>query len=194
MGWKKGMVIIMLKKIKGICFVCLCVLCFVCFTGCGKDEALDAYKTDMETFFNNIAEINDNMNSIDVTQDGYVTEILGYLDSLDEEVAWMAELEVPEEFSAVDSLADEASENMTQAVSYYHMAYEGEEYDANMEAAAHEYYDRANTIIQYIITILHGEIPEGEGVTYTQEDKIFGGGYMNKTDDDDDTTGDVSNE
>lgn len=188
------MVIKMVNRLRGLCLICLCSL-FI--AGCGKDEALEEYKENMETFFNNIAEIDDNMNSIDVTQEGYVSEILGYLDTLDEEVAWMAELEVPEEFSAVESLADEASENMTQAVSYYHVAYEGEEYDENMEAAAHEYYDRANTIIQYIITILHGEIPEGEGVTYTQEDKIFGSGYMNKTDDgddnkteDDDKTGD----
>ena len=35
-----------------------------------------------------------------------------------------------------------------------------------------------------MITILHGEIPQGEGVTYTEEDKIFGGGYLNKTEED----------
>ena len=174
----------MFKNLRSLSFICLLFICIICLTGCGQDEALETYKADMETFFSNISEINDNMNSIDVSEDGYVTRILECLDELDEEVAWMAELEVPEEFSAVDSLADEASENMAQAVSYYHVAYEGEEYDANMEEAAHEYYNRANTIIQYIITILHGEIPEGEGVTYTQEDKIFGSGYMNKTDDD----------
>lgn len=174
---------IALKKFICLCIVCICAMFFA---GCGKDEALDEYKADMETFFNNIAEINDNMNSIDVTKEGYLELLLGYLDSLEEEVAWMAELEVPEEFSAVDSLADEASENMSQAVSYYHMAYEGEEYDENLESAAYEYYDRANTIIQYIVTLLHGEIPEGEGVTYTEEDKIFGEGYMNKTEDSDD--------
>ena len=174
----------MFKNIKILSFIYLLFICMLCLTGCGQDEALEIYKADMETFFSNISEINDNMNSIDVSEDGYVTRILEYLDELDEEVAWMAELEVPEEFSAVDSLADEASENMAQAVSYYHVAYEGEEYDANMEEAAHEYYNRANTIIQYIITILHGEIPEGEGVTYTQEDKIFGSGYMKKTEED----------
>ncbi|MCH5255878.1 MAG: hypothetical protein J1D87_01245 [Lachnospiraceae bacterium] len=170
----------MFKKFKGLCVIYLSALLLI---GCGKDEALDEYQTNMETFFNDIAEINDNMNSIDVGSEGYIEELLAYLDALDEEVAWMAELEVPDEFSAVDSLADQASENMSQAVSYYHLAYEGEEYDENMESAAGEYYDRANTIIQYIITILHGEIPEGEGVTYTEEDKIFGGGYMNKSED-----------
>ena len=168
--------------------ICLIVACIFLLTGCGEDESLNEYKENMETFFNNVAQINDNMNSIDISGEGYVEEMLGYLDSLNDEVSWMAELEVPEEFESVESLADDASENMSQAVSFYHMAYEAEEFDADMEDAAHQYYDRANTIIQYIITILHGEIPEGEGVTFTQEDKIFGEGYMNEKDDTEEET------
>lgn len=173
-----------LKKTKGIC---LGLFCFLLLAGCGKDEVLDEYQTNMETFFEHVAELNDNMNDIDVSKQDYVEQLLGYLDDLDTEITWMAELEVPEQFSAVESLADEAAENMTQAVSLYHLAYEGEQYDENMQQAAKEYYDRANTRIQYILMILHGEIPEGEGVTYTEENKILGGGYMNKTDEDDDS-------
>lgn len=150
-------------------------------TGCGEDEALNAYQADMETFFEHMAEFDDNMNAIDTGQEDYVAQLLEYLDALDAEVAWMAELEVPEQFSVVDNLADEASENMGQAVSYFHMAYEGEEFNSNYEEAAREYYERANIRIQYIIMLLHGEIPEGEGITYTEEeDSIFGGGYLNK--------------
>lgn len=172
-----------MKIIKGIFWVFLCCLLL---TGCGEDELLDEYQANMETFFEHVAEFNDNMNEIDVTKENYVDQMLGYLDALDEEIAWMAELEVPEQFSAAESLADEATENMTQAVSLYHMAYEGEEYDENMQQAAKEYYDRANLRIQYIITILHGGIPEGDGVTYTEENKILGSGYMNKDDEDGD--------
>ena len=29
---------------------------------------------------------------------------------------------------------------------------------------------------------MHGEIPEGEGVIYTEENSILGGGYLNKQD------------
>ena len=154
-------------------------------TGCGEDEALDTYQEEMETFFEHIAEFDENMNAIDVSQEDYVSQLLSYLDALDAEVAWMAELEVPEQFSAVDDLADEASENMRQAVSYFHMAYEAEEFMPNYEEAAREYYERANLRIQYIIMLLHGEIPEGENITYTEEDSIFGGGYLNKTDEED---------
>lgn len=176
----------------------LCLLCILFLTGCGEDDALDAYQADMETFFGHIEEFDENINAIDVGQEDYVAQLLEYLDALNEEVAWMAELEVPEQFSVVDNLADEASENMGQAVSYFHMAYEGEEFNPNYEEAAREYYERANIRIQYIVMLLHGEIPEGEGITYTEEsNSIFGDGYLNKTEDSEDGTGedaDVGND
>lgn len=183
-----------MKNVKGLCLLCLGMLPGIMLTGCGTDEALDEYQENMETFFEHIVEFDNDMNAIDVSQADYAAQMLDYLDALDAEVAWMAQLEVPEQFSAVESLADEASENMTQAVSFYHMVYEGGEYDANIEQAAREYYNRANIRIQYIVTILHGEIPEGEGVTYTEEDKIFGGGYLNKDaaeKEDDESAGDA---
>lgn len=169
----------------------LCLLCILFLTGCGEDDALDAYQADMETFFGHIEEFDENINAIDVGQEDYVAQLLEYLDELNEEVAWMAELEVPEQFSVVDNLADEASENMGQAVSYFHMAYEGEKFNPNYEEAAREYYERANIRIQYIVMLLHGEIPEGEGITYTEEsNSIFGDGYLNKTEkDSEDGTG-----
>lgn len=171
-------------QVRKISVLCLTLfLCGLMLTGCGKkDEALDEYQVNMATFFNHISEYHNSMNEIDVNQEGYVTQLLSYLDQLDAEIAWMAGLEVPAEFSAVESLADEASENMSQAVSLFHTAYEGETFDANTEQAAREYYERANVRLQYIVTILHGEIPEGEGVTYTEEDGIFGEGYLNQED------------
>lgn len=172
-----------MKKVRVLCLSLLC--CFM-LAGCGnnKNQKLEDYQESMETFFEHIAEYNDEMNNIDVSQEDYVAQMLDLLDGLDGELAWMSTLEVPDEFHAVESLADEASQNMTQAVSLYHMAYEGEEYDENIEAAAREYYSRANIRIQYIIVLLHGEIPEGEGVIYTEESSIFGGGYMNETEED----------
>lgn len=151
-------------------------------TACGEDEELTAYQEDMNTFFERAVEYNDKMNAIDRESDTAVIELLGYLDAFAEDIQWMAELTVPEQFSAVESLADEADENMKEAVALFHAAYDGESYDEGSEQAALEYYDRTNIRIQYIITILHGEIPEGEGVTYTEEHPLLGGGYLNKED------------
>lgn len=156
-------------------------LCVTLLTACGQDEELTAYQEDMNTFFEHIAGFNDNMNAIDASAEDAEDQLLSYLDQLQAEFTWMAELTVPDEFSAIDSLADEADENMKQAVSLYHRAYEAEIFDEPVAKAAREYYDRANIRIQYIISILHGEIPEGEGITYTEENSILGGGYLNRT-------------
>lgn len=164
------------------------VVCGFLLTACGEDEALTAYQEDMNTFFENAAAYNDNMNSIDPNSEDAVSQLLAYLDGLQNEITWMAQLEVPEQFSAAESLADEADENMKEAVSLFHSAYEGDTYDEALGQAALEYYERANIRIQYIITILHGEIPEGEGVTYTEEEGIFGGGFLNKTEEEDEET------
>ena len=164
--------------IMGVCLILIFLL-----TACGQDETLTAYQEDMNTFFERAAQYNENMNAIDRDSDTALTELLGYLDALAEDIEWMAELEVPEQFSAVESLADEADENMKQAVALFHAAYDGDTYDDGSAQAALEYYNRANIRIQYIIVILHGEIPEGEGVTYTEENALLGGGYLNQSDD-----------
>lgn len=172
-----------------------CLFFTLLFTACGQDEELTAYQEDMNTFFERAKEYNDKMNAIDSASDTAVIELLGYLDAFAEDIEWMAGLEVPNQFSAVESLADEADENMKEAVALFHAAYEGDTFDEPSEQAAREYYDRTNIRLQYIITILHGEIPEGEGVTYTEENSFLGGGYLNKEDEGDDSESeDVSGE
>ncbi len=163
-----------------IVILCVVLLCGLLITACGQDEELTAYQEDMNTFFEHIASYHEGMNAIDASAPDAKDQLLSYLDQLQAEFTWMAELTVPDAFSAVDSLADEADENMQQAVALYHSAYETDVFDEPTAQAAREYYDRANIRIQYIISILHGEIPEGEGITYTEESGILGGGYLNK--------------
>ncbi|MDE6945302.1 MAG: hypothetical protein K2P66_12855 [Lachnospiraceae bacterium] len=163
-----------------IVILCVVLLCGILITACGQDEELTAYQEDMNTFFEHIASYHEGMNAIDASAPDAKEQLLSYLDQLQAEFTWMAELTVPDAFSTVDSLADEADENMQQAVALYHSVYETEVFDEPTAQAAREYYDRANIRIQYIISILHGEIPEGEGITYTEESGILGGGYLNK--------------
>ena len=163
-----------------IVILCVVLLCGILITACGQDEELTAYQEDMNTFFEHIASYHEGMNAIDASAPDAKDQLLSYLDQLQAEFTWMAELTVPDAFSAVDSRADEADENMQQAVALYHSAYETDVFDEPTAQAAREYYDRANIRIQYIISILHGEIPEGEGITYTEESGILGGGYLNK--------------
>ena len=177
-----------MKTVNKFVTLCMALLCGLWLTGCGENAELAAYQEDMNTFFEHIAEINDGMNAIasDASTDSATKQkmLLSYLDQLQEEIAWMAELETPDQFSAVDGLADEADENMRQAVALYHNAYEAEEFDEVTAQVAKQYYERANLRIQYIIMILHGQIPQGEGITYTEDSGILGGGYLNQSDDD----------
>lgn len=176
-----------MRIMRKMALLCICVCCSLALAACGEDETLNTYQENMNTFFEHVANCNDGMNAIDPSSEDAVGQLLSYLDQLQEEITWMAELETPDQFSAVDGLADEADENMRQAVALYHQAYEAEPFDEAEAEAAREYYDRANLRIQYIIMILHGEIPEGEGITYTEENEILGGGYLNQTQEDEDS-------
>ena len=124
----------------------LLATCFaLSVTGCGENKDLTKYRKEMDEFFADIEIIHNKMNTID------------------------AESEVPEEFSSLESLADEASENMSLAVENYHDAYSKDSYNEYTAATADEYYARANKRLQYMIDILHGKMPEGDGVTITEE-------------------------
>lgn len=186
---------IVLKTVNKLVILCVSLLCGLWLTGCGEDEQLAAYQEDMNTFFRHIANIDEGMNAIDASADDAIDQLLSYLDQLQAEITWMAELETPDQFSTVDSLADEADENMRQAVALYHSAYEAEVFEEAFAQAAREYYDRANLRIQYIRMIFQGEIPEGEGITYIEDEGILGGGYLNQSDDDetDDDEAEVGN-
>lgn len=129
-------------------------------SGCGKNDELEAYKTNMNQFFENMKIFDSSINAIDPQSETAPGELLTLLDSMETSFSQMASLEVPEAFPGVDQLADEASEYMTEAVSCYHQAFEGESYDAGMADIAKQNYDRANLRIQYILSILHGDIPE----------------------------------
>ena len=142
-------------------------------TGCGDSSATDelsAYQASMSTFCDNISYINDQINALDGTGESDVETLLQNLDTLEEQFSQTAELTVPDQFATIDNLADEASENMSMAVSYYHEAYDSGEFNPNYADAAYEYYTRANTRLGYILQILHGEEIIDDNVTYITED------------------------
>ena len=139
-------------------------------TGCGKEDELENYKANMNQFFENVRVFDAPINAIENPEsDQAVSELLTLLDSMDTSFQQMAALEVPDCFPGVEELADDASMYMSEAVSYYHMAYEGGGFDASLEDVAMQNYAFANTRLQYIISILHGDIPE-EIFTYEDEE------------------------
>ncbi len=135
------------------------ITCLVSLTGCGSDAGIETYKANMNQFFENVEIYDASINAIDPNSETATSDLLTLLDSMNTTFAQMATLEVPEGFPGVEQLADEASLYMSDAVSCYHQAYD-DEYDAVMEDVAYQYYQQANLRFQYIVSILHGDIPE----------------------------------
>lgn len=158
---------------QALSFILSVSLTALVLTGCGSDAAdeLSTYQASMNTFCDNISYLNDQINALDGTGESDVETLLGHLDTLDEQFAQMAELTVPDKFATIDHLADEASENMSMAVTYYHEAYDSGTYNPSYGDAAYEYYTRANVRLGYILQILHGEEILDDNVRYISDDE-----------------------
>lgn len=170
---------------KKITFILLIfVVTMLSVFGCAQTE-LSTYKSDMHSFYKNIAKIDKQMNSIDPDSSTAVKEMLECLDALDNEFAVLADIYVPTEFYAIDSLADEASEYMTLAVENYNQAFATDGYyDSAYGDVAEEYLARAMKRKDYIATILQGEEPEGSDITvYDGETDIPVSDEIDETDD-----------
>lgn len=162
----------------------------LCLSGCSEtntEKELADFSSSISAFTTVIKNVNEQINEIDTSSEDASEQLLEILDELDTEFQELAELAVPEQYKSIESLADEASTNMTNAVSYYHTAYEAENFSEQDAEIAYEYYTRAMTRVQYIGYILVGEIPEGENITI-HEETIENGLLNTLLRDDEDTT------
>lgn len=156
-------------KFPGKRFLFPVLLLTLVLTGCGKDKAVENYRANMTQFLKIYRP--STMRSISWIQ---MMKTLGiscfrFLTVWINRFPQMASLEVPDGFPGVADLAADASKYMTEAVSCYHQAYSGEEYDKTSADIAYQNYQFANKRLQYIVQILHGDIPE-EIFTYDEDD------------------------
>nr|WP_305132411.1 hypothetical protein [uncultured Acetatifactor sp.] len=137
----------------------------VILTACGEDSELTRFRKSIDSFCTRISEIDSSINHIDAESEEATTELLSYLDDLDDTFRTFAELDFPAEFDYLENLADESSEYMTEAVKNYHQAYGGDEYDESTAEYAKQNYSSAYKRIQIIISFLHGEEPTDPDLT-----------------------------
>ena len=145
----------------------------LCLTACGhtnEEKELADFSSSISSFTASIQDANQQINELDVNDANASQELLSILDGLDEKFKELADLSVPEQYQSIESLADEASKNMTNAVSYFHSAYEGEAFDEQDADVAYQYYTRAMVRIEYIGYVLVGEIPENDHVTVQEQE------------------------
>ena len=145
----------------------------LCLTACGhtnEEKELADFSSSISSFTASIQDANQQINELDVNDANASQELLSILDGLDEKFKELADLSVPEQYQSIETLADEASENMTNALSYFHSAYEGEAFDEQDADVAYQYYTRAMVRIEYIGYVLVGEIPENDHVTVQEQE------------------------
>ena len=140
---------------------------FICIslTGCGEDPKLSKFQNDIDAFCSDVAAIDTEINNIDASSDTAREELLDCLDRLNESFKVLAEMEVPEEFSYFEDLADEASSYMTTAVESYHEAYSNNSFNEYIADYARQNYERAYKRVTVILKLLHGEEISDENVT-----------------------------
>ena len=145
----------------------------ICLAGCNtktdEEKELADFSASISSFTSIIKDADEQINAIDVSSLEAPKELLEILDGLDTEFKNLAELAVPEQYRSIEDLAEEASTNMSNAVSYYHSAYDTGIYNEQDADIAYQYYTRAMTRVQYIGYILVGEVPEGENITVQEE-------------------------
>ncbi len=154
-------------KHKLLIIISLLTLGLLC--GCGEKKELTEFKENMSQFYTQITAIGESLNGITAQSEDAVASLLANLDAMEEQFRFLAEIKVPAEFSNIETLADDASMHMTQAVNYYHQAYADGAYDENLLSAASQHYQSAMKRVNYIASLLQGEIPEDASVI-TEED------------------------
>ena len=150
-----------MKKEKKTYLLTAVLLISALLAGCGKNAELDKFYSEMDDFTAQVNISFDNLNS-------------AAMDDLAAQFTVLADIEVPRQFSAVEDLADEAGENMTEAARLYREAYADEEYNENVASAALEYYNRAVKRLNYISLILQGEMPTDDSITIITENDAPG--------------------
>lgn len=151
-------------KTKLLLLLSAALFCFM-LSGCGEDPAMCKFQQDIDSFCNRVAEIDAGINSIDAQSETARSELLDYLDQLEQAFKVLSQISVPEEYSYMEQLTSEASSYMTTAVEAYHEAFADNSYNEYTAEYARENYERAYKRVTVLLQLLHGEEVTGANVT-----------------------------
>lgn len=148
-----------MKRFAALFLIFTLSCCFLC--GCREDKELTAFNENMTSFYENITSIGSAMDAIDPSSENAVDSMNSCLENMLKEFQFLASMEIPSQFASVEDLADDALEYMQEAVRLYAEAYEEDYVSDPFIQAAGENYESAMKRVNYIATLLQGEIPEG---------------------------------
>jgi hypothetical protein len=143
-----------------------CSLIIGIMAGCGKGSGeIETYQKEVTDFFTEMEDYNTKINELNPEDSDSVESLFAIFDEMEASYKALSEVKVPEEFSANETLAKQASEYMTQANQYFHDSFTDTSYNEYTLEAAMECYRRANKRLGYMVDILHGKIPDDESIT-----------------------------
>lgn len=144
----------MFKKTAMLLFSSILLLSF---TGCGKAKDPDAeFQTQIKEFTDEVNQISSDIDAIDTTDSFYGDLLLAKLDELELLFQELPGYEEPEKYVYYDDLAANATEYMSQAVHYFHLTYDGNDYNPTFIDIANEYYYAAVAELRNIGYLLSG--------------------------------------
>ena len=146
-----------------IYFLTLVFIFTLSFTACGKNtEEILVFQSKLNTAIMKIESLHNELNSIDATSPNAASTALNRLSDLNDAFDTLANIDITDEnFMYIAGLADEGAEYMSQAYELFEKAYGQEDFDEETADLAYKYLERATTRVRVIVTMLHGEVPEG---------------------------------
>ena len=142
------------KKGKKILPLILVFILITFITGCSNKKDVENYTANMTTFVSNVEKLSVSINAIDPQSDGATTDLLFYLDYMDQTFSQMADVKPPKGYESVSDISRSAATSMRNAVQLYHEVYEAETYDEEKEAQARASYNYAFECLAQMSDIL----------------------------------------
>ncbi len=130
------------------------MLIFILITGCSNKKDMENYTANMTTFVSNVEKLSVSINAIDPQSDDAATDLLFYLDYMDQTFSQMADTKPPKGYESVSDISRSAATSMRNSVQLYHEVYEAETFDEEKEAQARASYNYAFECLGQISDIL----------------------------------------
>ena len=148
---------------KKIYLLLLSILITLTLSACGQNTTqIVAFQNELYSTVTKIEALHKELNNLDVTNSNAASNALNQLSKLNDAFKDLADINIAdEEFAFIADLAEEGSEYMSQAYKLFHEAYAKDNFDEENADLAYKYLERATTRIRVIVSMLHGEVPDG---------------------------------
>ena len=135
----------------------------VLLTGCssGEKEELESYYETMDSFLEKVRQETLSLEELDPSDPQAAETAVGILDEMKQSFSEAASADTPEEYVNVQEMIEQADDYLEGASGHFHDALAENPMNGDLYETGVKYYEKAMERIDYAITFLHGEVPEG---------------------------------